>query len=313
VTRALVTGGAGFIGSHIVRGLLDRGDHVVVLDNLSTGHRSNLKDLEVEFIEGDIRDVDVVVQAMRAVDVVHHHAAYVSSPASLEEPVECYEINLNGSVNILNAARESGVRRVVMASSAAVYGEAEGPVREEDGANPSTPYAASKLAMEEAATLYTHTFKLPTTCLRYFNVYGPRQSLVSTYAAAIPIFITAMLGKKPPTIYGDGGQSRDFVYVDDVVRANLLASEAEGLEGGVFNIASGDSISITTLVKILERLIPEAPEPIQAPPREGDIYASLANISHAERALGYRPMIDLEDGLKHTVQWFDSERQPRSS
>ncbi len=313
MTRSLVTGGAGFIGSHIVRGLLDRGDHVVVLDNLSTGHRSNLEDVEVEFIEGDIRDKDVVQKAMRAVDVVHHHAAYVSSPASLEEPEECYEINLNGSVNILNAARESGVHRVVMASSAAVYGEAEGPVREEDGADPRTPYAASKLAMEEAANLYTTTFQVPTTCLRYFNVYGPRQSLESTYTAAIPIFITAMLAKESPTIYGDGGQSRDFVYVDDVVHANNLASETEGSEGGVFNIASGDSISITKLVEILGGLIPEAPEPVQAPLRQGDIYTSLANISYAESALGYRPMIDLEDGLKHTVQWFESERQPRSS
>ena len=313
MTRSLVTGGAGFIGSHIVRGLLHRGNHVVVLDNLSSGRRSNLKDLEVEFIEGDIRDKDVVEKAMRAVDVVHHHAAYVSSPASLEKPEECYEINLIGSVNILNAARESGVRRVVMASSAAVYGEAEGPVREEDGADPGTPYAASKLAMEEAANLYTTTFQVPTTCLRYFNVYGPRQSLESTYAAAIPIFITAMLAKEPPTIYGDGGQSRDFVYVDDVVHANNLASDTEGSEGGVFNIASGDSISIVNLVEILSGLIPEAPEPVQAPPREGDIYASLANISYAERALGYRPRIDLEDGLKLTVQWFQSERQLRSS
>ncbi len=313
MTRALVTGGAGFIGSHIVRGLLSRGDNVVVLDNLSTGRPSNLSELEVEFIEGDIRDKDVVGQAMRAVDVVFHQAAYVSSPASLEEPEGCYEINLIGSVNILNAAREAGVRRVVMASSAAVYGEAEGPVREEDGADPGTPYAASKLAMEEAAKLYTHTFQVPTICLRYFNVYGPRQSLESAYAAAIPIFITAMLGKEPPTIYGDGGQIRDFVYVDDVVQANYLASEVEGSEGGVFNIASGDSISITTLVEILGGLIPEAPASVQAPPRKGDIYASLANISYAERALGYHPRIDLEDGLKHTVQWFQSERQPRSS
>jgi len=308
VTRSLVTGGAGFIGSHIVRGLLDRGDHVVVLDNLSTGHRSNLKDLEVELIEGDIRDKDVVQQAMHSVDVVHHQAAYVSSPASLEEPGECYEINLNGSVNILNAAREAGVRRVVMASSAAVYGEAEGPVQESDETAPGTPYAASKLAMEEAANLYTHTFQVPTICLRYFNVYGPRQSLESAYAAAIPIFIAAMLGKEPPTIYGDGGQSRDFVYVDDVVHANLLASELEISEGGVFNIASGDSISITRLVEILHRLMPEAPAPVQAPPREGDIYTSVANISYAERALGYHPRIDLEEGLEHTVQWFESER-----
>ena len=306
--RSLVTGGAGFIGSHIVRGLLHRGDHVVVLDNLSTGHRSNLKDLEVEFIEGDIRDKDVVGQAMRIVEAVFHQAAYVSSPASLEDPEECYEINLNGSANILNAAREAGIRRVVMASSAAIYGEAEGPVREEDGAAPGTPYAASKLAMEEAASLYTKTFQVPTTCLRYFNVYGPRQSLESTYAAAIPIFITAMLAKNPPTIYGDGGQSRDFVYVDDVVHANLLASELEKSEGGVFNIASGDSISITRLVEILHRLMPEAPAPVQAPPREGDIYTSVANISYAETALGYHPRIDLEEGLEHTVQWFDSER-----
>ena len=213
MSRSLVTGGAGFIGSHIVRGLLNRGDHVVVLDNLSTGRRSNLKDLEVEFIEGDIRDKDVVGQAMRTVDVVHHHAAYVSSPASLKVAEECYEIELNGSVNILNAAREAGVRRVVMASSAAVYGEAEGPVREADGADPGTPYAASKLAMEEAANLYTNTFQVPTICLRYFNVYGPRQSLASSYAAAIPIFITAMLGKEPPIIYGDCGQSPSLIHI----------------------------------------------------------------------------------------------------
>ncbi len=308
MTRALVTGGAGFIGSHIVRGLLKRGDHVVVLDNLSTGRRSNLDDLAVEFIEGDIRDRDVVRRAMHAVEVVHHHAAYISSPGSLEEPEECYEINLIGSVNVLAAARRAGVRRVVMASSAAVYGEAEGPVGEQDGADPGTPYAASKLAMEGAAALYTRTFQIPTICLRYFNVYGPRQSLESAYAAAIPIFITAMLGKESATIYGDGGQSRDFVYVEDVVHANILASEVRGSEGGVFNIASGDSISITNLVTTLAGLMPEAPEPVYAPPRDGDIYTSSANIRYAERALGYRPRITLEDGLKHTVQWFESER-----
>ncbi len=312
MAQILVTGGAGFIGSHLVRSLLDRGDRVRVLDNLSSGSKANLAGLEVEFIDGDIRDITVVQESIKDVDTIFHLAAFISVPSSMEDPLTCYEVNLNGSLNVLLQASEASVRRVVLASSAAIYGESESTVAETHPLNPLSPYAASKLAMEQAAKLFSQSFSLATVCLRYFNVYGPRQSPDSPYAAAIPMFIQAMLAGEPATIHGDGRQTRDFVYVRDVVEAMLLAVDGDSLAGRVFNIGGGKSVPIIELVEIMQRFFPETPDPVFGPPRQGDLHFSEADISSAERALGYRPRIDLQEGLGITVEWFRSRREVES-
>lgn len=312
MAQVLVTGGAGFIGSHLARGLLDRGDQVRVLDNLSTGSKANLAGLEVDLIEGDIRDVTVVQESIKDVDAIFHLAAFISVPGSMVDPLTCYEANLNGSLNVLMQASQAGVQRVVLASSAAVYGESESTVAENHPLNPLSPYAASKLAMEQAAQLFSQSFSLETICLRYFNVYGPRQSPDSPYAAAIPMFIQAMLASEPATIHGDGRQTRDFVYVSDVVEAMLLAADGVSVTNRVFNIGGGKSVPIIELVDIIQRLFPENPDPVFGPPRQGDLRFSEADISSAERALGYRPRIDLQEGLGITVEWFRSRRSVKS-
>jgi UDP-glucose 4-epimerase len=300
----LVTGGAGFIGSHVVRALLDRGDQVRVLDNLSTGRRENLTDLDITLIEGDIRDLNTVRQAISGVSHIYHLAALVSVQASMEDPLDCYAVNLNGSLNVLWAAHQAGASRVVLASSAAVYGDIDKKVDESVKTRPLSPYASSKLAMEQAAQLFATTSNLPTVSLRCFNVYGPRQSPDSPYAAVIPIFIHEMLGRRPPTIHGDGEQTRDFVFVEDVVGAFILAAETKEAVGDVFNIGGGASISILDLAHTLQQIIPNSLDPIYAPPRLGDIRFSEADIIRAESALGFRPTIDLKEGLQSTVEWF---------
>ena len=312
MAKVLVTGGAGFIGSHLVRSLLDRGDRVRVLDNLSTGSKANLAGLEVDFIEGDIRDAAVVQQSIKDVDFIFHLAAFISVAGSMEDPLACYEVNLNGSLNMLMQASQAGVRRVVLASSAAVYGESESPVAENHPLNPQSPYAASKLAMEQAAKLFSQSFSLETVCLRFFNAYGPRQSPDSPYAAAIPKFIQVMLAGEPATIHGDGQQTRDFVYVGDIVEAMLLAAGGDSIDSRIFNIAGGNSIPINELVETLQQFFPETPDPVFGPPRQGDLRFSEADISLAERSLGYRPRIDLQEGLEITVEWFKSRREVES-
>ncbi len=309
MAQVLITGGAGFIGSHLVRGLFDCGDRVRVLDNLSTGSKANLAGLDVEFIEGDIRDTAVVQESIKDIDLIFHLAAFISVPGSMEDPVACYDANLNGSLNVLLQAGKAGVRRVVLASSAAVYGESDSPVAENHPLSPQSPYAASKLAMEQAAKLFSQSFNLETVCLRFFNAYGPRQSPDSPYAAAIPKFIQAMLAGEPATIHGDGRQTRDFVYVRDIVEAMLMAADGDSLDGRVINIAGGKSVPIIELVEILQRFFPETPDPVFGPPRQGDLRFSAADISLAERALGYRPRIDLQEGLEITVEWFRSRRK----
>jgi UDP-glucose 4-epimerase len=304
MAKVLVTGGAGFIGSHLVHGLLDRGDRVRVLDNLSTGSKANLAGLDIDFFEGDIRDAAVVQESIKDVGTVFHLAAFISVAGSMEDPLTCYDDNLNGSLNVLMQANQAGVRRVVLASSAAVYGESERIVAENHPLNPQSPYAASKLAMEQAAKLFSQSFSLETVCLRFFNAYGPRQSPDSPYAAAIPKFIQAMLAGEPATIHGDGRQTRDFVYVRDIVEAMLLAVDGDSKDGRVFNIAGGKSVPINELVGILQRIFPETPDPVFVSPRQGDLRFSEADISLAERALGYRPRIDLQEGLRITVEWF---------
>ena len=306
MAQVLVTGGAGFIGSHLVRGLLDRGDQVRVLDNLSTGSKANITDLEVDFIEGDIRDVAVVQESIKDVEAIYHLAAFVSVPGSMVDPLTCYAVNLNGSLNVLMQANQAGVRRVVLASSAAVYGESESTVAENHPLNPLSPYAASKLAMEQAAKLFSESFSLETVCLRYFNVYGPRQSPDSQYAAAVPIFIGAMFAGEAPMIFGDGSQTRDFIYVGDVVRALLLAAEQEKAKGEVMNIGGGASISILELVEVVRDLLPEAPETTFGAARIGDIRYSQAVITKAKMLLDFSPEISIRDGLQETIRWFRS-------
>ena len=306
--QALVTGGAGFVGSHVVAGLIAQGTRVRVVDNLSTGREHNLADSSVEFVAGDIRDPEVLSAAMQGVRWVFHQAAMVSVPASMDDPLGCYEVNLQGTLRVLWAAYQAGVQRVVVASSAAVYGEASVPVEEESPKRPLSPYASSKLAMEQAAQLFTRAYGLPTVCLRYFNAYGPRQRPDSPYAAVIPAFIGAMLEGRPATIHGEGDQSRDFVYIGDVVRANLLAAERPEATGGVFNIGSGVSVTILELAGFLQGLFPQAPAPIHGPSREGDIRFSKAVMDRAAQALGYRPEVGMLEGLRSTVEWFRQER-----
>jgi UDP-glucose 4-epimerase len=279
---------------------------VRVLDNFSSGSRRNLAGLEVELIEGDIRDFDVVEHSMTDIDWVFHQAGYISAPKSVDEPLDCYSVNLTGSLNILEAARTKNVAAVIMASSAAVYGEVSQPATESDRPAPLTPYAASKLAMEQAGKMYSHLFDLGVKCLRYFNVYGPRQDPQSPYAAAIPLFINAYQRGEAPILYGDGQQARDFVYVEDVVAANQMAVDCPQADGKSINIAGGASVSIRSLLEQIAVSFPDGKEPIFQPARPGDPTFSQADISKAEKLLGYRPKVGLEQGLKATVQWFRS-------
>ncbi len=306
--KYLVTGGAGFIGSHLVRALLEQGAFVRVLDDFSTGKRENLSGLEVEIIAGDLRDMDKVLEAVRGVDVIFHEAAFVSVPQSMQDPLTCFDINQRGTESLLEAARKNGVGRVILASSAAVYGDSQAlPLDEETALQPGSPYAVSKRVDELYAEMYTRSFGLPVVALRYFNVYGPRQRPDSMYAAAVPIFTRRLLDGLPVTIYGDGGQTRDLVYVGDVVRANLAASEHPAAPGQVFNVCTGCETRVLDLVETLMDLIPSAPAPEFAPARAGDIYRSLGSPKRAAEILGFKPQTSLADGLKAVVDWMRLE------
>lgn len=306
--KYLITGGAGFIGSTIARALLEQGDFVRILDNFSTGKRENTAGLDVEIIEGDLRDPARVAEAVKDIDIIFHEAAFVSVPQSMDDPLPCFEINQRGTEILLEAARKANVKRVVLASSAAVYGDSDVRCDEETPLRPLSPYAVSKRVDELYAELYTRSFGLDVVALRYFNVYGPRQRPDSMYAAAVPIFTRRLLEGKPITIYGDGGQTRDLIYVGDVVRANLLASEHPDAPGQVFNICSGDEIRIIDLVEVLMDLFPGAPAPEFAPPRSGDIYRSVGNPAKAEKILGFKTQTSLEDGLRAVVDWMKETR-----
>jgi UDP-glucose 4-epimerase len=310
--RYLVTGGAGFIGSHLVRKLLEQGDSVRVLDNFSTGKRENLEDLVRQFdgdrfevIEGDLRDPGRVEDAVRGVEVIFHEAAFVSVPQSMEEPQTCFDVNITGTSKLLDAARAAGVRRAVLASSAAVYGNADAfPLVEETLPQPLTPYAVSKRVKEMYAELFTGSFGLEVVALRYFNVYGPRQRPDSMYAAAVPIFARRLLDGKPVTVYGDGGQSRDLINVRDVVRANLIASEHVGAPGKIFNVCTGIETRLLDLLDIMHELIPNVPPPQFAAPRAGDLYRSVGSPQKAIDVLGFHAEVPLVDGLKETIDWM---------
>lgn len=303
--NVLVTGGAGFIGSHIVRGLLERGDRVRVLDNFSTGKRGSLDGLDVEIVEADLRDASRLTSACRGVETVFHQAAFVSVPQSMQEPLDCFDVNVTGTASLLEAARKHGVKRVVFASSAAVYGDSDAyPLSEETPLRPLSPYAASKRVDEIYGQLYTASFGVEVVGLRYFNVYGPRQRPDSQYAAAVPIFIRRLLDNKPVTIFGDGGQTRDLIFVGDVVRANFAAAAHPSAPGGVFNICTGNETRILDLVEILQDLFPSAPAPEFAAPRAGDIYRSIGSPQKAAETIGFRAEVSLTDGLARTAEWM---------
>ena len=307
--RALVTGGGGFIGSHIVEELLRRGNSVRVLDNFSSGKRENLATFQgdIEILEGDLRNPNVIKTATQDVELVFHLAAFISVPQSMLEPETCFETNVAGTVALLEAARKAGVRKVVLSSSAAVYGNTDiFPTVEETPLQPASPYALSKMVNEQYARLYTQIFNLPVTALRYFNVFGPRQRPDSAYAAAICIFSRRLVDGKPLTIYGDGGQSRDFIFVKDVVRANLLAAESE-VAGEAINVCTGHETSLLDLMEEMSEVSPIQPEVRFEGPRPGDIYRSLGSPEKATAKLGFRAQTPLADGLAQTVEWMKSK------
>jgi nucleoside-diphosphate-sugar epimerase len=307
--RALVTGGAGFIGSHIVEELLRGGASVRVLDNFSSGKRANLASFkgDLEILEGDLRDAGAINAAVRAVELVFHLAAFISVPQSMLEPQDCFAVNVAGTATLLEAARQAGVRKVVLSSSTAVYGNTDRfPTGEDTPLNPLSPYALSKQVNELYSRLYSQTYALPVTALRYFNVYGPRQQPDSAYAAAIPIFARRLVNGEPITIYGNGKQSRDFIFVRDVVRANLLAAESD-TAGETFNICTGHETSMLDLLEELSGISPHQPEVRFEAPRPGDIYRSLGNPEKAAAALGFRAATSLADGLALTVEWMKNK------
>ena len=316
--KVLVTGGGGFIGSNLVEALLRRGDDVRVIDNFATGRRENLAEAEAwaaegggryELFEGDIRDPEIVRRAVEGCDVVLHQAAIPSVARSVADPLTSHGVNVDGTLNLLLAARDLGVKRFVMASSSSLYGESPTlPKVETMCPDPISPYGLDKLAAETYGRLFHRLYDLGTVALRYFNVFGPRQDPSSEYSAVIPKFTAALLAGKAPTIYGDGGQTRDFTYIENVVRANLLAAEApEEACGEAYNIACGERISLLDLAERLGRITGRSIAPVHGDPRPGDIRHSLADIGKARRLLGYEPVVDLDEGLERTVAWYRRE------
>jgi UDP-glucose 4-epimerase len=302
--KALVTGGAGFIGSNLVRHLVERGDHVRVLDNFSTGNRANLADLDVEIVEGELRSYERVHNAVRGTEVVYHLGALGSVPRSVQDPLTSSAVNVEGTLNVLLAARDEGVRRVVFSSSSSVYGsKRELPVSEALLADPISPYGVAKLAAERYCVSFSRVYeRFETVVLRYFNVFGPRQSPFSQYAAMVPLFITAIARGEPVTIFGDGEQSRDFTYVANVVDATVRAAGAEGASGQIFNVAAGSPASVNAVAEAIGRILGKPVEKRFEPARPGDIRDSWADVRAARDVLGYEASVDLERGLLRTIE-----------
>ncbi|MBT8358781.1 MAG: SDR family oxidoreductase [Deltaproteobacteria bacterium] len=312
LNKVLVTGGAGFIGSHLVDALLSDGCQVVVLDNLSTGRLSNLKHIidKISFHKGDICDKESLNKAVKGCDTIFHQAAVVSVPQTIEDPVGSAKINELGTLLLLESARKHGIKRVVLASSCAVYGDdTQLPKFENMLPKPLSPYALQKLTTEYYARLYNDLYGLETVCLRYFNVYGPRQDPTSPYSGVISIFLSKGLSKETPIIYGNGKQYRDFVFVGDVVKANLLAAIAEGTIGEVFNIGTGKYVTIDRLWGMTCDLCGLNMKPKYKPSRPGDVVESVANIDHAETVLCYQPEYSFEKGLKITFTWYKGKNK----
>jgi UDP-glucose 4-epimerase len=306
----VVTGGAGFIGSSIVRCLVEREQSVRVVDDLSTGRRDNLATVmpAVAFFEGSVCDADLLGEALDGADYVLHQGAVVSVPASIQDPVRTHRVNVDGTLNVLTVARECGVQRVVFASSCAVYGDAPGlPKREDMLPAPRSPYAASKLAGEHYCRVFNDTLGPEAVALRYFNVFGPYQDTESPYAAVIPLFIRALMAGAAPVVYGDGEQSRDFVFVHDVVEANLLAAATPEAAGEVLNIGSGGRRSLNELLRILAELMNVEAEPEYRDERPGDVKHSEADISRAREVIGYKPRVPFEDALARTIEWYQGK------
>ena len=303
----LVTGGAGFIGSNIAHELVERGEKVRIVDDFSTGNRRNISDIldRIELIEADVRDLESVRRAVEGVDFVLHHAALPSVARSVSEPIVSNEVNVTGTLNLLVGARDAGIKRFIYASSSSAYGDAPVlPKREDMSPCPLSPYAVSKLIGEQYCRVFYHIYGLETVSLRYFNVFGPRQDPSSEYSTVIPKFITAILKDKPVTIYGDGEQSRDFIYVQNVVNANLLACKAPDAAGEVINIACGNELSLNHLITVMEEELGIKAHRVYTRPRAGDVMHSCADIAKGRALLGYEPTVTFSEGLRNTVEWF---------
>ncbi len=305
--KFLVTGGAGFIGSNICRKLVSQGCFVRVVDNLLTGKKRNLADIidKIEFIEADMGDPDIARSAMKDIDVVLHQGALPSVPRSVDDPAATHRHCVDATFTLLLAARDAGIKRFVFAASSSAYGDTPTlPKVETMPAHPLSPYAAAKLVGEYYCTVFYTVFGLETVSLRYFNVFGPHQDPTSQYAAAIPAFVTAILKDQPPTIFGDGEQSRDFTYVDNVVEANLLAARAKQTKGEVVNIACGEAITVNAIIDMINELVGRDIKPIYTDPRPGDVKHSLADISLAAELLNYKPTVGFKQGLQKAIDWY---------
>lgn len=309
MSKYLITGGAGFIGSNIVKKLLDLGESIRVVDNFSTGRKENIQEffgnLNFEFLEGDLTDLAVAKKSVKGVNFILHEAAVPSIARSIEDPIRSNDANIRATLNILIAAKEEGVKKFIYASSSSIYGDAEkSPKKEDFPINPISPYALTKYAGERYCQLFWRIHKLPTISLRYFNVFGPKQNPDSQYSAVIPKFILALLKKESPVIYGSGEQSRDFTYIANVVAANLLAIKAEKGFGEVYNIACGKETNLNELFSIINRIIGSDIKPDYKEFRQGDLLKSRADITKAKKVLNYSPVVDLKEGLKNTVEWL---------
>ena len=307
MSLCLVTGGGGFIGSHVVRRLLSRGHRVRVLDDFSTGRRENLAEIEndIELVVGDIRDADTVKRAAAGVEGVFHLAARSSVPRSVELPAAANDVNITGTLNVLLAARDAGARRVVYSASSSAYGDTPTlPKREDMTPQPLSPYAVGKLAAEHYCACFFHCYSLQTVSLRYFNVFGPRQNPDSEYAAVIPAFVTRMAQGHQPIVFGDGEQSRDFCYIENVVNANMLSFDAEEVKGEAVNIACGERITLNEIIRLINETLGTDVKAEYKPPRVGDVLHSLADLAAAKRVIGYEPTVMFAEGLQRSIEWY---------